>query len=145
MRDTAVHSKLDHCAAVSQPQQDSSPWKDQHVPSWSQALLQHVRSLLPLHHFALLLLFSSSGLQQFCTHAACVCRWSLPGVWGFAAYITATNYLQAQKIVRPQVVTSAIVLALHAPINLLLIHTFGKQLTLNVFLGQGGRGGWRSL
>ncbi|KAL3160354.1 hypothetical protein ABBQ32_010688 [Trebouxia sp. C0010 RCD-2024] len=52
-------------------------------------------------------------------------KWSLPGVWGFAAYITATNYLQAQKIVRPQVVTSAIVLALHAPINLLLIHTCG--------------------
>ena len=48
-------------------------------------------------------------------------------MWGFAAYITATNYLQAQKIVRPQVVTSAIVLALHAPINLLLIYTFGKQ------------------
>ena len=55
-------------------------------------------------------------------------RWSLPGVWGFAAYITATNYLQAQKIVRPQVVTSAIVLALHAPINLLLIYTFGKPV-----------------
>ena len=50
-------------------------------------------------------------------------------MWGFAAYITATNYLQAQKIVRPQVVTSAIVLALHAPINLLLIHTFGKQIS----------------
>ena len=65
-------------------------------------------------------------------HAACVCRWSLPGVWGFAAYITATNYLQAQKIVRPQVVTSAIVLALHAPINLLLIYTFGKQPCLHV-------------
>ena len=55
-------------------------------------------------------------------------RWSLPGVWGFAAYITATNYLQAQKIVRPQVVTSAIVLALHAPINFLLIYTFGKPV-----------------
>ncbi|KAA6421094.1 MAG: hypothetical protein FRX49_09004 [Trebouxia sp. A1-2] len=51
-------------------------------------------------------------------------RWALPGVWGFAAYITATNYLQAQKIVRPQVVTSAIVLAIHAPMNLLFIYTF---------------------
>ena len=56
----------------------------------------------------------------------CACRWSLPGVWAFAAYITATNYLQAQKIVRPQVVTSAIVLALHVPLNLLLIYTLGK-------------------
>lgn len=55
------------------------------------------------------------------------CRWSLPGVWGFAAYITATNYLQAQKIVRPQVVTSSIVLALHIPINLFLIYACGKQ------------------
>lgn len=70
-------------------------------------------------------------------HAACVCRWSLPGVWGFAAYVTATNYLQAQKIVRPQVVTSAIVLALHAPINLLLIYTFGKQPCLCVELRRG--------
>lgn len=72
-------------------------------------------------------------------HAACVCRWSLPGVWGFAAYITATNYLQAQKIVRPQVVTSAIVLALHAPINLLLIYTFGKQPCLHVHSTEKGR------
>lgn len=52
-------------------------------------------------------------------------RWALPGVWGFAAYITATNYLQAQKVVRPQVVTSAITLALHAPMNWLFIYTFG--------------------
>ncbi len=60
-------------------------------------------------------------------------RWALPGVWGFAAYITATNYLQAQKIVRPQVVTSAIVLAIHAPMNLLFIYTFGEHSTQSLY------------
>jgi len=62
-----------------------------------------------------------------------VYRWALPGVWGFAAYITATNYLNAQKIVRPQVVTSAIVLAIHAPMNLLFIYTFGEQPTQSMY------------
>ena len=52
----------------------------------------------------------------------------VPGVWGFAAYITATNYLQAQKIVRPQAVTSALVLAVHAPMNYLFIYIFGMHL-----------------
>lgn len=52
-------------------------------------------------------------------------RWSLPGVWAYAAFITANNYLQAQNIVQPQVITSAIVLALHLPLNLLCIYTLG--------------------
>ena len=52
-------------------------------------------------------------------------RWSLPDVWAYAAFITANNYLQAQNIVQPQVITSAIVLALHLPLNLLCIYTLG--------------------
>lgn len=54
------------------------------------------------------------------------CRWSLPGIWAYAAFITANNYLQAQRIVRPQVVTSAVVLAIHPPLNWLCIYTLGK-------------------
>ena len=53
------------------------------------------------------------------------CRWSLPGIWAYAAFITANNYLQAQRIVRPQVVTSAVVLAIHPPLNWLCIYTLG--------------------
>lgn len=52
-------------------------------------------------------------------------RWTLPGIWAYAAFITANNYLQAQKIVRPQVVTSAVVLAVHPPLNWLCIYTLG--------------------
>ena len=52
-------------------------------------------------------------------------RWSLPGIWAYAAFITANNYLQAQRIVRPQVVTSAVVLAIHPPLNWLCIYTLG--------------------
>ena len=77
--------------------------------------------------------WSVSHLEQNCSQNSravlnlkVCCRWSLPGVWGFAAYITATNYLQAQKVVRPQVITSAIVLALHTPISLWFIYTLGE-------------------
>lgn len=55
-------------------------------------------------------------------------RWMLPGIWAYAASITANNYLQAQKIVRPQVVTSAVVLALHPPLNWFCIYTLGASL-----------------
>lgn len=55
------------------------------------------------------------------------CRWTLPGIWAYAAFITANNYLQAQKIVRPQVVTSAVVLAIHPPLNWLCIYTLGMS------------------
>ena len=55
------------------------------------------------------------------------CRWTLPGIWAYAAFITANNYLQAQKIVRPQVVTSALVLAIHPPLNWLCIYTLGMS------------------
>ena len=55
-----------------------------------------------------------------------VFRWTLPGIWAYAAFITANNYLQAQKIVQPQVVTSAVVLAVHPPLNWLCIYTLGK-------------------
>ena len=54
-------------------------------------------------------------------------RWALPGIWAYAAFITANNYLQAQKIVRPQVVTSALVLAVHPPLNWLCIYTLGAS------------------
>lgn len=54
-----------------------------------------------------------------------MCRWCLPGIWAYAAFITANNYLQSQKIVQPEVVTSAVVLAVHPLLNLVCIHTFG--------------------
>lgn len=60
-------------------------------------------------------------------------RWSLPGIWAYAAFITANNYLQAQRIVRPQVVTSAVVLAIHPPLNWLCIYTLGMlHLSLHI-------------
>ncbi|KAL0044914.1 hypothetical protein WJX82_001888 [Trebouxia sp. C0006] len=74
--------------------------------------------------FAKPLLLATGQTPTVAAMTSTYIRWALPGVWGFAAYITATNYLQAQKIVRPQVVTSAIVLAIHAPMNLLFIYTF---------------------
>ena len=52
-------------------------------------------------------------------------RWALPGAWAYAASITANNYLQAQKVVRPQVVTNAVVLVIHPLLNWLCIYTLG--------------------
>ena len=69
-----------------------------------------------------------SATWELCQHVPAVmthCRWSLPGIWAYAAFITANNYLQAQRIVRPQVVTSAVVLAIHPPLNWLCIYTLG--------------------
>ena len=114
------------------------------VQHWCGGAVAHTRLIIlvtatsavcqcyPRNTFIVKLRISSNPGSWQSWHAACGRRWSLPGVWGFAAYITATNYLQAQKIVKPQVVTSAIVLALHAPINLLLIYTFGKPPSLHM-------------
>lgn len=46
-------------------------------------------------------------------------------IFGYAGFITTNRYLQAQGIVRPQVVSSAIVLALHPLVNWVLIYKLG--------------------
>ena len=57
--------------------------------------------------------------------AALSVRWLVPGVWAYAAFITANNYLAAQKIVQPQMVTGGIVLLLHPAVTWLCIHPLG--------------------
>ena len=56
-----------------------------------------------------------------------LCRWAVPGIWGYAAFITANNYLAAQKIVVPQMVTGSLVLMLHPAITWLCIYPLGKS------------------
>ena len=47
-------------------------------------------------------------------------------VGGYAGFITTNRYLQAQGIVRPQVVSSAIVLFLHPVVNWIFIYRVGR-------------------
>lgn len=61
-------------------------------------------------------------------------RWLVPGVWAYAAFITANNYLAAQKIVQPQMVTGGIVLLLHPAVTWLCIHPLGMGFLLHCLL-----------
>ncbi|KAL3136652.1 hypothetical protein ABBQ38_005893 [Trebouxia sp. C0009 RCD-2024] len=69
------------------------------------------------------LLLLGGQTPEVAAMTAAYVRWSVPGIWAYAAFITANNYLQAQRIVRPQVVTSAVVLAIHPLLNWLCIYT----------------------
>ena len=61
-----------------------------------------------------------------------LCRYALPMIFGYAGFITTNRYLQAQGIVRPQVVSGIIVLVLHPLINWLFIYQFGKLADVRV-------------